>query len=191
MKTSTAASLLPALLTATTLAYAEPASYTVEPTHTSVTFEVRHFGTSTLRARFNTKSGAITIDPAAKTGKANIVIDMASVMSGVPALDGALKGAKFFNAERDPEATFVATDFRFDADKVTQVSGTLTIGGKTNPVTLNATHYNCYENLLIRKQVCGGDFETTIKRSEWNINGVVPLVSDDTRLLVQIEAIRS
>ncbi len=181
-----------ALFAAATLANAEPVSYSVEPMHTSAVFEVRHFGTSTLRARFNVRSGTITIDPAAKTGKADIVIDSSSVSSGVPSFDQSLKGAKFFNVETYPDVTFAATDFRFDGDKVTQVSGYLTIIGKTNPVTLNATNYNCYQSPLFKnKQVCGGDFVTTIKRSEWNLNVGIPFMSDDTKLLIQIEAVRN
>ena len=191
MKKSTIASLATALLATATFAHAETASYMIEPTHTSVVFEAKHFGTSTVRARIPAKSGTITIDPAAKTGKGNIVLDTAAVISGVPKFDTHLKGGDFFNADRFPDATFVATDFRFDGDKITQVSGTLTIIGNTQPVTLNATSYNCYQSPGFKKQVCGGDFETTIKRSLWNINFGIPFVPDDTKLLVQIEAIRN
>ena len=180
-----------ALFAATTLASAAPASYSVDPEHSSATFEVRHFGTSTIRTHFTARSGTVTIDPAAKTGKADIVIDGSSLLSGVPALDQILKGSKFFNADTYPDINFAATDFRFDGDKVTQVSGNLTVIGKTNPVTLNATNYNCYQNPLSKKQVCGGDFVATIKRSEWNLNTAIPFVSDDTRLLIQIEATRN
>ena len=179
-----------ALFAAAMLAHAAPASYTIDPTHTSVVFEVRHFGTSTIRARFGVKSGTITIDPAAKSGKAGIVIDTASVSSGVPDLDRDLKSTNYFNVGTYPDATFTATDFRFDGDRVTQVSGDLAIIGTTRPVTLDATHYHCYHSPLFDKQVCGGDFETRIKRSEWNINALIPFVSDETTLLIQIEATR-
>lgn len=180
-----------ALLAATTVANAELASYTIEPLHSSVVFETRHFGTSTLRARFVAKSGTITIDPAAKTGKANIVIDTTSISSGVAEFDTTLKDSSFFNAATYPDAIFIATDFRFDGDKVTQVSGDLTILGKSNPVTLNASNYNCYFSPLFKKQVCGGDFVSTVKRSDWNLNVGIPFMSDDTKLLIQIEATRN
>ena len=190
--TTLAVSLLgTALLASASIAQAESATYAIEPTHTSVVFEARHFGTSTVRARIPAKSGTITIDPAAKTGKGSIVIDTPAVISGVPKLDTNLKSGDFFNVERFPEATFVATDFRFEGEKVTQISGNLTIVGVTQPVTLNGTNYNCYQSPEFKKQVCGGDFETTIKRSLWNINFAIPFVPDETKLLVQIEAIRS
>ena len=61
------------LLTATLLALtgaaqAESLTYSIEPTHTFVTFEARHFGTSTNRGRFDKKEGVVTLDKAAKTG---------------------------------------------------------------------------------------------------------------------------
>ena len=171
-------------------ASAEPVSYTIDSTHTDVVAESRHFGTSTTRTRFAGKSGTVTIDTAAKTGKANITIDMTSMMSGVPKLDDHLKNISFFDAAGYPEATFVSTGFTFAGDKVSEISGDLTMKDKTNPVTLKATHYNCYISPTFKKQVCGGDFEATIQRSLWDVKYLIPLVSDETKLLVQIEAVK-
>ncbi len=177
-----------ALVAAT--AIAEPVTYEVEPNHSSVVFEAKHFNTSTVRARIPAKSGSITVDTAARTGKLNVVMDTGNVNSGIAKFDTHLKSADFFNAERFPEASFVATDFRFDGDKVTAVNGFLNLIGNSKPVTLTATSYNCYQSPAYKKQVCGGDFVTTIKRSEWNVNYGIPFVPDDVKLLVQIEAIK-
>ncbi|HNK18568.1 MAG TPA: polyisoprenoid-binding protein, partial [Piscinibacter sp.] len=45
--------LATALLAAAGFAQAQSASYSIDPTHTFVTFEAKHFGTSTLRGRFD------------------------------------------------------------------------------------------------------------------------------------------
>ncbi len=178
------------LLAATALAVAEPVSYTIDPTHTDFFAESRHFGTSTTRSRFAGKSGTIMIDTPAKTGKASITIDIASVTTGVTKLDDHLKCISFFDASGYPEATFVSTAFTFEGDKVTQISGDLTMKGKTNPVVLKASNYNCYISPSFKKQVCGGDFEATIQRSLRDVKYAIPLVSDDTKLAIQIEAIK-
>jgi polyisoprenoid-binding protein YceI len=52
---------------------------------------------------------------------------------------------------------------------VKSVSGTLTLLGKTQPVTLNADQYGCYDHPRLKVQVCAGDFSTTIKRSQWGM----------------------
>ncbi len=78
--------LIVASLAAAGLVHAETATYAVDPTHTFVTFEANHFGTSTLRGRFDKKEGSVAFDRAAKSGKADITIDIGSVSTGVAPL---------------------------------------------------------------------------------------------------------
>jgi polyisoprenoid-binding protein YceI len=171
-------------------ASAQSTTYSVEPTHTFVMWEAKHFGTSTSRGRFDKKAGSITIDRAAKTGKAEITIDMKSMSTGVAPFDKHLIGDDFFAAEKFPEAKFVGNNFKFDGDKVVEVAGTLTMRGKTNPVTLKGSGFNCYDNPYVKRQVCGGDFETTITRSQYDMTYGLPGIPDNIRLLIQIEAIK-
>jgi len=176
---------------AASVAHAESVTYAIDPSHTFVTFEANHFGTSTLRGRFDKKDGAVMIDKAAKTGKAEISVDANSVSTGVPALDTHLKGKDFLNTAEFSRVTFSADQFSFNGDKVSEVAGTLTLLGKTQPVTLKATHYNCYLNPLIKRETCGGDFETTITRSRFGMPyGLDYGLPDDIRLLIQIEAVK-
>jgi polyisoprenoid-binding protein YceI len=172
-------------------AHAESASYAIDPSHTFVTFEAQHFGTSTLRGRFDKKEGAVTLDKAAKTGKAEITIDATSVDTGIPALDTHLKSKDFFNAAEVGTAKFTADKFSFNGEKVSEVAGTLTILGKTQPVTLKATNFNCYINPMLKRETCGGDFETTITRSAYGMSyGLNYGLPDNIHLLIQIEAIK-
>jgi polyisoprenoid-binding protein YceI len=189
MKTSL---IVPLLLAATLgTARAEVATYAADPTHTFVNFEVKHFGTSTLRGRFDKKSGTVTLDRAAKSGKVEFIIDTSSLSTGLPALDTHLKSKDFLNAAEAPTARFAGTDLRFEGDKVTAVTGTLTLLGKTAPVTLKATNFNCYNNPMLKVETCGGDFETTIQRSQWGIAyGIEYGIPDSVRLLIQVEGIK-
>jgi polyisoprenoid-binding protein YceI len=180
-----------AALAATGFAQAESTTYSIDPTHTFVTFEAKHFNTSTLRGRWDRKEGSVTLDRAAKSGTADITIDAASVSTGTPALDTHLKSKDFFNAAVTPSVKFVGDKFSFNGDKVSAVSGSLTLLGKTLPVTLNATNFNCYENPLLKREVCGGDFETTIARTQYGMSyGLAYGLPDNIRLLIQIEAIK-
>ena len=180
-----------ALFAASTLAHAESAIYAIDPTHTFVTFEANHFGTSTLRGRFDKKEGTVTLDKAGKSGKAEISIDAGSISTGVAPLDMHLKSKDFFNAAEFASAKFVADKFSFNGDKVSEVAGSLTLLGKTLPVTLKASNFNCYTNPLFKREVCGGDFETTIARSQWGMPfGINFGLPDNIRLLIQIEAIK-
>ena len=180
-----------ALLTLGGAATANTATYAIDPTHTFVTFEALHFGTSTARGRFAKKEGTIEFDRAGKAGKVDITIDMASINTGVAPFDGHLKSKDFFNVAEHPVAKFVGDKFVFAGDKVSAVEGTLTLLGKSHPVTLKANLFNCYTNPIFKREVCGGDFEATIQRSQWGIGYGMPAVApDNVRLVIQVEAIK-
>ncbi len=173
------------------LAHAEVSTYSIDPTHTFVTFEVTHFGTSTNRGRFDKKEGTIVLDKAAKTGKVELTLDTSSINTGTTAFDKHLQNDSFFNSAAFPSAKFVANSFSFSGDKVSEVSGQLTLLGKTNPVVLKATNFNCYINPMLKREVCGGDFETTIVRSQWDMGWGVNLgIPDNVKLAVQVEAVK-
>ncbi len=184
--------LLTALLAvAASAAHAAPATYAIDPTHTFVSFEISHFGTSTNRARFDKKEGSVQFDRAGKTGKVDITIDMTSVNSGTAAFDKHLQSPDLLDATKYPTAKFVADKFSFSGDKDSDISGTLTLLGKTNPVTLKALNFNCYESPMLKREVCGGDFETTITRSQYGLNyGLNWGFPDSVKLIVQVEAIK-
>ncbi|MBW8830962.1 MAG: polyisoprenoid-binding protein [Burkholderiales bacterium] len=180
-----------AVLSLAGIAQAETATYAIDPTHTFVTFEAKHFNTSTLRGRFDKKEGTVAFDRAAKVGKAEITLDTSSISTGVPALDTHLKGKDFFDAAQAPSVKFVSDKFNFEGDKVSGVAGQLTMLGKTVPVTLKATNFNCYNNPLLKREVCGGDFETTIARTQWGMDyGLQYGLPDNIRLLIQVEAVK-
>jgi polyisoprenoid-binding protein YceI len=180
-----------AALAAIGTAQADGPSYVLDPTHTFVTFEASHFGTSTVRGRFDKKEGRVMFDRAAKSGRIEVTLDTGSINTGVAPFDKHLQSKDFFDSATHPTAKFVGDKLGFSGNKVDTVSGTLTLLGKTAPVTLKASNFNCYTNPIFKREVCGGDFETTIKRSQWGMNyGIAMGIPDDVRLLIQVEAIK-
>ncbi|WP_039049094.1 YceI family protein [Comamonas thiooxydans] len=188
---STLLALAAASLFATAV-QAAPATYAIDPTHTFATFEIDHFGASTNRARFDKKSGNVQFDKAAKTGKVEVTLDMTSVNSGTPSFNKHLQSADIFNVEKFPEAKFVSDKFVFDGDKLKEVTGQLTLLGKTAPITVKANKFTCYESPMLQKrEVCGGDFEATIDRTQWGVNYGIPYgFPKEVRLVLQIEAVK-
>jgi polyisoprenoid-binding protein YceI len=183
--------LIAAALAGTALAgaSAQAATYNIDPTHTFVTFEVTHFGTSTNRGRFDKKEGVVQFDRAAKTGSVNLTIQADSINTGTEAFNAHLKKPDFFDAAKHPTMTFSADKFSFSGDKVSEVTGSLTLLGKTLPVVLKATSFNCYDHPMLKREVCGGDFETTIMRSDWGMKwGIDFGIPDKVKLLIQVEA---
>ncbi|MDM0001485.1 YceI family protein [Variovorax sp. J22P240] len=166
------------------------ATYVVDPTHTFVMYEMGHYGTTTNRGRFSTKDGSVKIDPEGTSGKVDITMDISSINTGVDLLNRHLQSKDFFNVAEFPTGRFVADKIAFNGDKVTEVAGTLTLMGQSRPVTLKANRFNCYLSPLINRQICGGDFETMVERSNWGITWGIPFgFEDKVRLLVQVEAV--
>lgn len=172
-------------------AQAESATYAIDPSHTFVTFEIGHMGTSTNRGRFDKKEGTVQLDVAGKSGKVDLTIDATSLSTGTAAFNKHLQSADFFNVEKFPTIKFSADKFVFTGDKVSEVVGSLTLLGKTNPVTLKASNFNCYQSPMLKREVCGGDFDTTIQRSQWGMTwGANYGFPDAVHLIVQVEAVK-
>jgi len=172
-------------------AQAQSATYAIDPTHTFATFEISHFGTSTNRGRFDKKTGSVEFDKAGKSAKVDITIETGSINTGTAAFDKHLTGKDFFNSAEFPTARFVADKASFNGDKVTEVTGQLTLLGKTNPITLKATQFNCYMSPMLKREVCGGDFEATVVRSQYGMNyGLNWGFSDAVKLVIQVEAVK-
>jgi polyisoprenoid-binding protein YceI len=166
-------------------------NFVIDPTHTFVNYEIGHFATTTNRGRFSTKDGTLSFDRAGRSGRVEVVMDISSVNTGVDFLNRQMQGKDFFNVAEHATGSFVSDRFVFDGDKVSEVHGKLTLLGKTHPVVLKAQRFGCYLSPLIKREVCGGDFETNIQRSQWGISwGLTFGFEDNVKLLIQVEAIR-
>ncbi len=166
------------------------ATYVIDPTHTFVIYEIGHYGTTTNRGRFSTQDGKVQIDAAGNSGKVEITMDISSINTGVDLLNRHVQSKEFFNVAEFPTGRFVADRIAFDGNKVTDVPGTLTLLGQSKRVTLKAKRFNCYVAPVVNRQICGGDFETTVRRSDWGITwGLNFGFEDKVHLLIQVEAV--
>lgn len=186
MFTRPAAVILATLLAGT--AQAAPETYTIDSTHTFPSFEINHLGFSTQRGRFNKTTGTIVLDQAARKASVDISIDASSISTGLEKLETHLRTEDFFDTAKYPAITFKSTGATFKGDKLATVSGDLGMHGVTKPVTLTVTAFHCGYNPVYKKDACGADAATTLKRSDFGINYALPAVGDEVRLLIQIEA---
>ena len=171
-------------------AFAAPETYVLEAHHTFPSFSYTHLGFSTQQSRFDKTTGKVTIDRAAKTGSLDVSIDTKSVNTGSELFNGHIKGEDYLSVEKFPAITFKSSSFKFDGDKVAAITGDLTIKGVTKPVTLTVSWFNCAPHPFTKKDVCGANASTKIKRSEFNAGKNAPAVSDEMTLSIAVEAIK-
>lgn len=179
-----------ALLVPAAPAAAEPVRYRLDPEHSFVNFELMHFGTSTLRGRLPVLHGNVELDRAAQRGAVSLDIATAAVSTGTPQFDARLREADMLATSDYPLAHFSASRFEFDGAKVVAVRGELRLRGWGQRLELRALRFGCHTHPELQREVCGGDFEGELRRSDFGAGWGVPFVSNRVRLLVQVEGIR-
>ena len=165
-------------------------SYSIDPTHTFPSFEIDHLGYSMQRGRFNATQGKLTLDEENQSGSVEIIIDAASIDTGLGQLEEILRSEDYFDVQNYPTLTFRSDNFPFSDGRLAAVSGELTLLGVTLPVTLNVTRFKCGFNALRLRTVCGADANASIKRSEFGMRKGIPFVGDEVKISIQVEAIR-
>ena len=171
-------------------AAAEPQAFAIDPANTHVHWELKHFGTSTIRGRFSTLEGSITLDRVAHAGNVSMSVATGAVSTGFGPFDGIIRGPYLLSTAQYPTAYFVASQFAFDGDRIRAVTGEFTLRGVSQPLTLRALRFSCRNATEPAREVCGGDFEGEVLRSAFGITHSLPFVADRVRLQVQIEAVR-
>lgn len=172
-----------------------PVIYDLDPMHASIYFRIEHLGVSYVYGRFNDKSGRIELAPDGKTLTGlKIVVQTASVDTGVEKRDAHLRTPDFFDAETCPQITF-------EGDKVAPVegmpdtyavAGTMTLHGTSKPLTVKIKKIGqAMTPGPNGKERVGFATEFTIKRSEFGMDKMVGPVGDDVDMMVSFEAVKA
>ena len=169
-------------------------TWTVDPAHSAVNFQVKHMGIASVRGTFNDFQGTLVIGEDG-SARAEGTVDVGSVDTNEPQRDAHLRSPDFFDAERHPRLAFVSTAITPEGDGEFTIAGELTMHGSTRPVTLTAEVQGAdtdpWGNERVALEVTG-----QINRGDWDMrfNQVLGsgnmLVSDRVKLALDISAIR-
>lgn len=190
MKKLIALTIAASISSISSVAYAEPETYNIEPTHSMPRFEYSHLGYSIQLSRFDKISGTITVERTKRTGAIDVVIDAKSVNTGSALFNEHIQAADLFDTEMFPTITYKSNKLKFDGDKVVAVEGDLTVKGVTKPVTLTVTSFLCMPHPMVKKEACGATATAKIKRSDFGVSKGVPYVGDEITLTIPVEAIK-
>ncbi len=101
--------------------------YSVDPGHGSVSFELKQAG-SPFRGIFRRFAGEFCIAQG-KVARIDVWLEPASVETGLPEIDAALKAMEFFDVANHPRIVFASESVQAQADRLV-ARGTLDIKGK-------------------------------------------------------------
>ncbi len=194
-------SLLNTAIPALTLAgalFAQSASaetYAFDPMHTKIMFAYNHLGMSNQYGRFDGFEGEIVFsaDKMAES-KVNVTIDANTLDTDVAKLDEHLKSPDFFDTAKNPRITFKSTGVKQTGSKSMQISGDLTIKGKTHPVVLDATMNYQGEHPLAKfvKAYAGSQWvafsaRARVRRTDFDLGLYAPMTSDTVDIIIETE----
>jgi polyisoprenoid-binding protein YceI len=116
------------------------ASYTIDATHSSVGFAVRHLVIAKVRGVFTRFTGSFAFDAEdLSKSQVTVTIDASSIDTREAQRDGHLKSADFFDVEKFKDLTFKSTRVEGTGSEL-KVTGELTMHGVTKEVTLDVEH---------------------------------------------------
>ena len=181
-------------MSATTLQQIPTAVYNVDPSHSSVGFEVKHMGIATVRGRFGAFEGKI--DAAGDAPVLEGSVDVATIDTGDANRDGHLKGPEFFDADQHPKISFHSTATEVGADGQITLEGEITIKGIAKPIELSGEIAENGEDPWGNERI-GLELQSAIDRREFDLkwNQTLPngnlLVANEVKLLVSVSAVKS
>jgi polyisoprenoid-binding protein YceI len=171
-------------------------TWTIDPSHTRLGFEVRHAMVTKVRGAFEAVEGTIVIDAANPSkSTAQVATQLASVSTGSADRDAHLRSPDFFDVEVNKEMTFTSTGVKQDGEAFVML-GDLTIKGVTRPIEIELLPTGVVTDPSGSMRA---GFEGTSKISRrdfdltWNValeaGGV--LVSDAVKIQLDVGAVKS
>ena len=188
--------VLVAALTLASPAVAAPVTWKVDPAHTEVGFDVRHFFTK-VHGVFHDTQGTIVFDEQDPTAiKVDASARVASVDTGNRNRDSDLQTPDFFNAATDSILSFRSTKVEKTGKSKYKVTGDLTMRGVTKQVVFDAEFLGSSTVSIEGKSwgaKAGFSATTVVNRQEFGINWNKALdnggmmVGDDVTITLNIE----
>lgn len=163
--------------------------YNIDAVHSAVLFRVKHLDVGYSYGWFNDVKGKLVLDEAKPEGSSiEVEVRTASVDTNDVKRDDHLRGPDFFNAAQFPQMTFKSTAVKgVDATHL-EVTGDLTLHGKSKSITLTVEKTGAGKDPWGNVRV---GFETvfTVKRSDFAL-GKPEGLGDEVRMTVAFEAIK-
>ncbi|RAY11255.1 polyisoprenoid-binding protein [Actinomadura craniellae] len=169
-------------------------TWTIDATHSSVDFTVRHLMTK-IRGQFTEFSGTVEIAEDLASSTATVEISAGSIDTRSADRDGHLRSGDFLEIEKYPVLKFAATGVREDGDDYL-IDGELTIKDVTRPVTLK-TEFNGVDTDPYNATKAGFSATTSIDRRDFGLTYNIPvqgdklLIGDKISISLEVQAVRA
>ena len=166
--------------------------YTLDPSHASILFKIDHLGYSTYVGRFERFEASLTGDPASpESAQVTATVDMTSLNIANPDFAAELMGPDWLDAEGFPQASFKTYGLKIVGENEADISGDLTLKGKTQAVIIRARLNGSAYDRLRGADVVGFSATLPISRSAFGIDKYAGLITDEVLLEIEAEFVRT
>jgi polyisoprenoid-binding protein YceI len=164
--------------------------------HSSISFAIRHMMVTTVHGRFTDFDATLQFDPDhPEDASVKATVRTESIDTGVADRDNHLRSADFFDAANNPVMIFESTDVNVQGDNQAEVTGNLTIGKVTRPVTIKVSYLGQQVNPFTGTPTLGFEGHVKLNREDfgltWNqtleTGGV--LVGRDVKITLDLQAV--
>ncbi|NTU93670.1 MAG: polyisoprenoid-binding protein [Chlorobiaceae bacterium] len=190
--------LMVALSTMVSPALVAASTWSIDASHSTVAFKIRHLMVSNVTGGFNKYTGVVEIDDRDVTkSKVNVTIDANSINTNEPKRDEHLRSADFFDTARYPTITFASKRWAVGTNGAMKVTGNLTMHGVTREVALNVEPFSNEVRDPWGHIRRGTSASAVINRQDFGINWNKSLdaggvtVGDEVNVMLEIEMIRN
>lgn len=167
-------------------------TYTTDPSHSMVGWQVSHFGFNDYLGLFGDVAGTLSLDPAnPNAAKVDVTIPISKVTTASAGLTehllraGKEGGKPDFFGPAPTDARFVSSSVVADGTTA-KITGDLTLNGVTKPVTLDVSFSGAGTNPYNKKETVGFHAVALVKRSEFGLTTGIPYVADEVRLHISV-----
>ena len=168
------------------LASAAVETYDIDPVHTWVGFNVRHFFTK-VPGSFTKVKGSIVVDrDKLENSTVETVIEISSIDTRVKMRDDDLR-ARFFDAMKFPLMTFKSKACKKTGDNTADVTGDLKIKNITKEVVLKVKLLGFGPGMK-GAPISGWEATTTIDRRDFNVSADQDSVATQVEIVINVEA---
>ena len=186
--------IVPIALLATASASATAANapkagtYTVDTVHSFTIFKIHHFSAGFVYGWFKETSGKFVVDADPRKSSLELTIKVDSIDTHDAKRDEHLKSSSYFNAMQFPTITFRSTKVVPAADSQLEVTGDLTIRGKTKSVTAKVSPTGAGEDPQMKYR---GGFEghVTIDRNDFGLGFLPGALGDNVEVTLALEGV--
>jgi len=170
--------------------FGQTSTWTIDPVHSGVNFQVRHMAVSTVRGSLDGVKGTVVLnDKDITKSSVNATVDTAVVNTGTERRDTHLKSPDFFDVAKFPQILFKSTAITGSAGKL-KLTGDLTLAGVTKSVTLDLDGPSAPQTDAKGVTRSGFSASGILSRKDFGFGQKTPAnaaISDDVKFTIDVE----